>query len=1622
MAVATLFSEVDNSDMIFDANTIFENSLPFQIFVAWDETVDGLNTTDFSISGTINTGNLSVRIRRLQGSKRLFSLDCEITSIAVATDTDRNGRITLTLNANAVTQGNPRTTLTFNYNFYRRDLEYPYTNTRPDDFQLLKSNIGRMSNLTYADGVIYGKQHNSNRLVAFDPATGNEISAKHISIPSGMDSAILLNGAVYGLRNKELIKCLPVSGAAYTNVVNAVGYQENKNDTNSDFIAIGRNGFYVASESQTGQPGTPGTPTIPGTPGTPGTPPTRHTLSVSKTRRVWLPAGVTAYNEGPGIIRAYVASGHGYTTWLPNTEKTFSGRRQLIIRSGAAIATATVSWTTGGSPGTPSTPTIPGTPGRPSTEDFGFIPKHFTFDEIEDFQEISATPKQIFDEDKTYLIQSGEDEIFNYVSGAYDYADMFVIGYDGEDWYLKIGPYVAKSNDFLTIDTETITKTVSPTHLFPPAYAFDDRYIYRATNNHLYRYEKAKLHRPIPRHQTYPVFVSENSTVDLRKYIDGATRVVLDEGTELPNFMSLSGYTLSIGSVSRETGVQVKLRSVNRRGATEEGDIALDFVVLKPATSPEWIDIQTVSMEANTSMDVSTFASNFDRLSAVSLPTGASFTGNRLRIGSVGGLVTLRAIKGSNVRDVTFTVDIETIPALENLTTRNYVIEIAGVDVSADLLKDYEPVIEKSLDLVRAGEYKINTANFALKYRAGYYDSNATPNFWSDNSLNPDGYREQVKVYLAYERNGNQQRSLIFLGDIKSVNNRKKQNRAEFAINDSGQRLRSFANYGDGVALGDQKIEKYVDTFDVEEGSYEGVYQVEDSLTPILRQTVKAWEDARDLRIKKIKNPSEGVTIDYSAYVDHNSIRTQGGSLEDTPILKYQVPYRNKRVAFFIDILAQISGLLNPAHDIAETVFDRDVVQSKGNIQYNTLKTRITHVFRDWVYDSVSNKVYILLSQPDRNYRDVLVSHDIATDRQQVVKEFPEGVTCVKLAYAGSNIFYILTTDGINQDFSVFPTPSNNLNTIYAYDKRLGANSKILRYDVSSDSTRDFVAANAAYPAQPGSHYYVGFSNEFRVFDWEPTLLDTRGGFKTRGSNLYYRFANGSRYGVARVSSGGSVTALWQIGVGNHFEHLKFDFDVNSRGVVYFAHVVQTATGSELIVRKHESGSATTVLRDVKTFSQLTDGVPGLSDAGGWYSGVHEVLIDGDDLYLCVEIGRTEIYYSGNTLHLTRSVRKGAGQLLYKVDVSSASPSLSLIEANTFVQQGATALTPRGSDVFYAKSPPETYAFEPNNPDFEDTVSSDEGKLKSIDRSGAVSDHGFLWFDAIQSRGVGGKMLNINDNLHLNVMYSNPNEVLAFNSAASSPDNSQWIKYGQDYEFILDSIPNASVFATLADIARKVNASFEVDRNRISIAKRDHAFAYLSGNHSATTTTIFFNNANALPNSGLCLIGNEIVTFTGRTGSQLTGVTRGTHRSQPAAHSSGAKITILDTVITPSHVLSQDITTDTNRVFNIIQSSDELERDESESSIARFGELPYALDLGLDRHSVPWIDEIYAEYLQEFESIQKLATLTLTQAWNLKPNDITVFRKEGVITPIRVMSVRQTRDQAVIIGRTLPER
>ena len=269
----------------------------------------------------------------------------------------------------------------------------------------------------------------------------------------------------------------------------------------------------------------------------------------------------------------------------------------------------------------------------------------------------------------------------------------------------------------------------------------------------------------------------------------------------------------------------------------------------------------------------------------------------------------------------------------------------------------------------------------------------------------------------------------------------------------------------------------------------------------------------------------------------------------------------------------------------------------------------------------------------------------------------------------------------------------------------------------------------------------------------------------------------------------------------------------------------------------------------------------------------------------------------------------------------------------------------------------------------------------------------------------------------------------------------QWVVYGEklNQRVSLLKTNGKTGFAIMEELAALSDSIIGFHDGTFAFKPRKATQAYLSAALTAAATSLTFKNNNRdLGTSGTIMIGDEVLTYTGKTDSTstLTGLTRGTNSTTAAAHVLNTPIVFMDRVIHATDITrpvnEMDIDVDGSLLSNFVTTkfaegqvprSDYMSFSESNAaSITKYGERKKQEDLvlDLDYHQSEWAKRISNDYLNRYKEPQKSIRLTLKRDFDIGLADILYFT-ESVISDTamlcQIMSIRhiQNREETEVI-------
>ena len=1258
----------------------------------------------------------------------------------------------------------------------------------------------------------------------------------------------------------------------------------------------------------------------------------------------------------------------------------------------------------------------------PQAPDFGVLPTRLVHQAIREGYDLGDA---VFSD---FSLDDGGIETFENWKGmtsiAHGEGKLFVASNEtGTDVQNYVSVYDA---DNTLISEQRIPITGKAKSLF-----VSDGYLYRyddaTTTKALMRFPLDALQVPQPRKSVYPQLLRPGESIDLSKLIKHAEQIVFDVGFDKPEWLSIKEKVLTVAEDAMPNATAyVRLRGLNANG--DSGKDAFGFYIyVRDVQRPQWREFTSLSMYPNQKLNMFAYcedAENINWKHGFSVPS--HFEMHEGIIGVIGEFpetptrVELRAksIEGY-YEDYAF--DIFVINRDEGYppsTPFRYKVEIEGIDIT-DYLADDGVSFQNSLDLIRVNQFTVADCNIPLKNDDGYFRSDIEDNFWHANDLNPNGFLNNVKVFVEFLDTGTWMPVLFFEGQITGIDT-PLQEVATLQCFSNTTRLTQIEL--DGAGIGIQKIAQLESPDpDSTVPVVEGTYQAESGLVPLTAGEALAYHHTDCLTLKEVVNDALG-TKDNTAFLSPSDLKTQGGRLENPVLLNFKTSWRYQKVREAFEKLTKIDAYLTSLYPDFEDVPEVDAhISVRGNIQFNTEHGRITRLPVDWVYDDTSERLYVLLSNPAAHIADQLVEYRVNTDSYSVLREFDATLACYRLTSPDSDTFYILAGASTDIDKSDADSLETEVLT-RGYDSG-GERSKvkILEYSREDDWLETFIEPYDAYRPQLGIHYHFGFTT--RDYAWQGIVPSRQSAFLVRSSELYYRYATETEFGVARSDTDGATEAIMTADKDAYDNHLNFAFCLDSDDNVYFAYAEGRLSGSTLHIKKYDGTQTTTLAEIERNITELTD----LEFNGGAFLGVHEIVFMDDFLYMVVPVARGH-----------RAIDKSAGSLLYRYGIYTK--VLEKLDSSEFVHFGFAGLTvhsetgdtPHDNAVYYVQSPAECYKYPAYNPDLEtydpetaqNYLPEFKGNLKRVLPTAEVEDCGAIRFDAEGAfRGLICRCLTFDDSLHLMVAQASPDSVLESDSTASLPSSVLWCTFGRKLNFILNAIPSAgSLAAALTSIAAQANATFGIDRHITTIQNRSAVGALVKEFITETDDTLNYDNANRsqLPESGHVLIDAEILNFSGRSETQLTGLGlgRGQLLTGIASHVADVPITFLDKVIAPSDLQGEIFwSVDRVHLYNTIKDRNRLIK--ITDALSPFSEKLLNLDLGLDNLQIPMLAFIGGDYLHRFKDVRFQLNLTVLPSFYLKIGDVVGFHYQQPIPPIamQIMHINYTKYGTDITGR-----
>ena len=1127
----------------------------------------------------------------------------------------------------------------------------------------------------------------------------------------------------------------------------------------------------------------------------------------------------------------------------------------------------------------------------------------------------------------------------------------------------------------------------------------------------LYTYDVQSALAPKAHTNIYPIHARPDESIDLYKLFDPFIAqddgiVALAVGFDLPDWLSARDdrYLDIADTVTDRKTAYISCNGINTNGISETLRF---YLIVEPLPAPSWLETHRLCMYEDQTLNLLEFVEDADVVdwkSGFSVPSELDITDSKFTVTGtltqVSYSLELTATKGSLSTDQTLSLFILAMEASAG-TLSGHKVEIEGIDVSEHRRGNIR--LSQSLDANRVNEYKIGTCTIvlALNHESDEsFVSRLDPNFWTANDLNYGGYLNAVSVYAVYREdtpNATPTDRLIFSGVITNSTENIDNNTVTLSCRETTSLIRQL-NLKD-TAIG---IRKYVALEESSDASdFEGVYAIDSGLSPALiaPDTVSAFTDRTAITLKDVVNRVENVRVDNTGHWTGSAVRTQGGLLAAPPLLFCKVPFRKKSIGFGLRTLVMgIAAVCGTKTEISEGLADDPYTQAFGNFVYDTEPGRTERMPVDWIHDPTGNALYILLSNPSNRVRDRLIRFDIDDEMYRVLHEFDADRSVHEITSSNFDDFYITTAAAIDVDRSdPNPTRREPASAYLGYDAASAfSDTRIVEFNQTSDTETEIVGSSATYPPQIGLHYWAGFSNPHYLYSWEGIQPESRCNFKVHSSELYYRYATTSAFGVAKRATDGTITTLFSKTHDPYFNYINFDFDIDDDGEVYLASV----DAGTLTLEKYVSGGTNEEVFSVSTHTDLGSSV---------FLGVHELKVEGDNFYMIVPLQASGAPYEHS-----------GGAAVLEWDGTD----LHLLDTSDFVQWGPYGLTPHGDKVYFTETPAVSYRLLPINPNLDgwdaddgyNDLSNNKGTLKSITSAHAVDSHGNNYFEDEPFRGTYVRGLSFNDGLHYIFGYGDPQRIQQPTSPLRLPENLQWCGFQRRIRYTFDVLYGSrNLTSEILKYALQTHSAFFNDRGILNL--RD--IRPISARLTATIgTTIAYAGANrAFPESGYVYVDGEVIRYEARTDTELQTLSRAQFGTAQTSAGDETEFLYIDRTH-PELVGDLSFPQQTSEYFNVVEDSEGLIRLKDDETT--LPEKVYSFSTGLSEHDVPWIEVLSEIQLNRLSNIRNRVSFAIGIDYMLRLGHILYFRYgDDISDSVRVIQIEHQGERTRVVGRSV---
>ena len=492
---------------------------------------------------------------------------------------------------------------------------------------------------------------------------------------------------------------------------------------------------------------------------------------------------------------------------------------------------------------------------------------------------------------------------------------------------------------------------------------------------------------------------------------------------------------------------------------------------------------------------------------------------------------------------------------------------ILGVDVSADV-EDID-VINLQLDVPNLTEYAVSEISFRLMPNQFDYSPDKSSNFFTANGAPATGHRAPVSLQAAVR---GESLTTLFTGIIVELTQGVGEQFFRVVATDTSINMREGAirNFGFDKSVildAEQRVSGIYPEWvfpepvtPVSDGSVSGTVDGQ-ALTEVQNFPTEGVLDERNFRVTQDRTGVSTETLfTQSPDLFHFNLRAplRGVSIDrimKTVLTDYGITATDAELPQMTSSIRHWSHIARPGYETSGAVGTDPNLPPFGWSGYVT----------DMVRNPSNGDMFFLISHRGTNLRPQLLKYAESTDRWNVVYRATAHAEWWQLATADFETFFIMQTTGTYERgaprFGTYnPTESTQSSP---------ARTSILKLDTSDSTTTVFANSGVLRP-QMAVHYWYGFvQGTGKLLGNNPRfgfLPETRVGFHVAENAVWYRYANSTQFGLARLrTSNGQGEAVITNAIDKFNNEASFDFTLDTANrEILASHTTIGASGNTL--------------------------------------------------------------------------------------------------------------------------------------------------------------------------------------------------------------------------------------------------------------------------------------------------------------------------------------------------------------------------------------------------------------------------------------------------------------------------